>query len=227
MSRPHPARSSTAMTSWSSFNTRHRPKRSTAGRCFSFRPGSTSFYVMDLQPKNSLIKWAVDQGHTLFVVSWRNPRQELAHKDFEDYMREGPLARPRRDRAGDRRGGEVNLLGFCIGGILSVATLAYMAAKRDRRVKSATFLATMVDLQDVGEVSVFVDDDQLESLERHVAQKGYLEGHHMASMFKHDARERSHLVVRGQQLPARQGATAVSTCSTGTPTRRACQRPCW
>jgi len=145
-------------------------------------PWINKFYVMDLQPKNSLIKWAVDQGHTLFVVSWVNPRGELAHKDFEDYMLEGPLAAldAIEQATGER---EVNVLGFCIGGILMVATLAYLAAKGDARVKSATFLATMVDLKDIGEVSVFIDEEQLRSLEEHVAEKGYLEGHHMAEMF--------------------------------------------
>ena len=145
-------------------------------------PWINKFYVMDLQPKNSLIKWTVDQGHTLFVISWVNPREELAHKDFEDYMREGPLAAldAIEQATGER---EVNVLGFCIGGILLVATLAYLAAKGDQRINSATLLATMVDLQDVGEVSVFIDDEQLESLEAHVGKKGYLEGHHMADMF--------------------------------------------
>jgi len=145
-------------------------------------PWINKFYVMDLQPKNSLIKWIVDQGHTLFVVSWVNPRKELSHKRFEDYMLEGPLAALDAIEAatGER---EVNTLGFCIGGILMVATLAYLAAKGDTRVKAATFLATMVDLQDVGEVSVFVDEEQLKSIERHTAEKGYLEGHHMADMF--------------------------------------------
>ena len=145
-------------------------------------PWINKFYVMDLQPKNSLIKWAVDQGHTLFVVSWVNPRGELAHKDFEDYMLEGPLAAldAIEQATGER---EVNVLVFCIGGILMVATLAYLAAKGDTRVNSATFLATMVDLKDIGEVSVFIDEEQLRSLEEHVAEKGYLEGHHMAEMF--------------------------------------------
>ncbi len=145
-------------------------------------PWINKFYVMDLQPKNSLIKWAVDQGHTLFVISWVNPRKDLAHKDFQDYMLDGPLAAldAIEQATGEK---EVNVLGFCIGGILMVATLAYLAAKGDKRVKSASLLATMVDLQDVGEVSVFIDDEQLRSLEAHVADKGYLEGHHMAEMF--------------------------------------------
>ncbi len=145
-------------------------------------PWINKFYVMDLQPKNSLIKGAVDQGHTVFVISWVNPRKELAHKDFEDYMREGPLAA--LDAIEAHLGeSSINLLGFCIGGILSVATLAYLNAKGDAHVNSATFLATMVDLKDVGEVSVFIDEKQLASLEQHVAEKGYLEGHHMAQMF--------------------------------------------
>lgn len=145
-------------------------------------PWINKYYVLDLQPRNSLIKWAVDQGHTVFVVSWVNPRKELAHKGFEDYMREGPLAAldAIEQATGER---EVNILGFCIGGILMVATLAYLAATGDTRVKSATLLATMVDLQDVGEASVFIDEKQLESLEAHVEKKGYLEGHHMADMF--------------------------------------------
>jgi polyhydroxyalkanoate synthase len=145
-------------------------------------PWINKFYVLDLLPKNSLIKWVVDQGHTLFVISWVNPRKELSHKTFEDYMRDGPLAA--LDAIGAATGErQVNVLGFCIGGILMVATLAYLAAVGDKRVHSATFLATMVDLKDVGEVSVFIDDEQIIALEAHVAEKGYLEGHHMADMF--------------------------------------------
>ncbi|MEM7021425.1 MAG: class I poly(R)-hydroxyalkanoic acid synthase [Pseudomonadota bacterium] len=145
-------------------------------------PWINKFYVLDLQPKNSLIKWAVDQGNTVFVISWVNPRKELAAKDFQDYMLEGPLAAI--DAIEQATGeSEVNVLAFCIGGILMVATLAYLAAKGDRRIHAATLLATMVDLQEVGEVSVFIDDEQLEALEAHVADKGYLEGRHMAEMF--------------------------------------------
>jgi polyhydroxyalkanoate synthase len=145
-------------------------------------PWINKFYVMDLQPRNSLIKWAVDQGHTLFVISWVNPRKELGHKSFEDYMLEGPLAAldAMEQATGEK---QANILGFCIGGILTVATLAYLAAKGDDRVASASFLATMVDLQDVGEVSVFIDEEQLQALESYVAEKGYLEAHHMAEMF--------------------------------------------
>jgi len=145
-------------------------------------PWINKFYVLDLQPKNSLIKYAVDQGWTVFVISWVNPRKDLAHKSFEDYMLEGPVAAldAIAEATGER---EVNLLGFCIGGILLVATLAWLAARGDNRVKAATLLAAMVDLHEVGEVAVFIDDEQLASLEQHIAETGYLEGHHMAEMF--------------------------------------------
>ncbi len=145
-------------------------------------PWINKFYVLDLQPKNSFIKWVVDQGYTLFVVSWVNPRRDLAHKTFADYMLEGPLAALHaiEQATGER---QVNILGFCIGGILVESLLAYMAAKGDDRVQSATFLATMVDFQEVGEVSVFLDEEQLQNMEKHIEEKGYLEGRHMAQMF--------------------------------------------
>jgi polyhydroxyalkanoate synthase len=145
-------------------------------------PWINKFYILDLQPKNSFIKWCVDQGHTTFVVSWVNPRKELAHKNFEDYLLEGPLAAldAIEQATGER---EVNLLGFCIGGILTAAALAYLTAKGADRITSATFLATLFDFKDVGEVAVFIDDEQLARMEKHIADKGYLEGHHMADMF--------------------------------------------
>ena len=145
-------------------------------------PWINKFYVLDLQPRNSLIKWCVDQGLTVFVISWVNPRKELAHKDFQDYMLDGPLAAlgAIEQATGER---ETSVLGFCIGGILLSATLAWLAAKEDKRVTSATFLASLFDFQEVGEVAVFIDDDQLAHIEAHVAEKGYLEGEHMATMF--------------------------------------------
>jgi polyhydroxyalkanoate synthase subunit PhaC len=145
-------------------------------------PWINKFYILDLQPKNSFIKHNVDQGHTVFVISWVNPRKELAGKDFEDYMLEGPLAAL---DAIEQATGEhdVNILGFCIGGILTASTLAYLAAKGDQRIKAATFLASLFDFKEVGEVAVFIGDEQLDQMERHIHDKGYLEGHHMADMF--------------------------------------------
>ncbi len=145
-------------------------------------PWINKFYILDLQPRNSLIKWAVDQGHTVFVISWINPRQELATKDFSDYMQDGPLAAlDAIEQATAER--EVNILGFCIGGILTATTLAYLAAKGDDRLKAATFFASLFDFKEVGEVRVFVDDDQIAHMEAHIRDKGYLEGQHMADMF--------------------------------------------
>jgi polyhydroxyalkanoate synthase len=137
---------------------------------------------LDLQPRNSFIKYNVDQGNTVFVISWVNPRKDLAHKNFEDYMLEGPLAAldAIEQATGER---EINILGFCIGGILTDGTLAYLAAKGDERIKAATFLAALFDFKEVGEVSVFLDDEQLVQMEKHIKDKGYLEGHHMADMF--------------------------------------------
>ncbi len=145
-------------------------------------PWINKFYILDLQPKNSFIKWAVDQGHTVFVVSWVNPDEELAHKAFEDYMLEGPLAALDAIEAatGER---EVNVVGYCIGGTLTAITLAYMAEKGDSRIKSATFFTSMVDFAEPGELAVFIDEEQLSGLEKHMQTAGYLEGHHMATVF--------------------------------------------
>ena len=145
-------------------------------------PWINKFYILDLQPKNSLIKWCVDQGLTTFVISWVNPRKDLSHKDFQDYMLEGPLAAldAIEQATGER---EINILGFCIGGILTASTLAYLAAKGDDRIKSATFLAALFDFGEVGEVSVFIDDEQIGQMESHIRETGYLEGHHMGDMF--------------------------------------------
>ncbi|MEM9031393.1 MAG: alpha/beta fold hydrolase, partial [Pseudomonadota bacterium] len=140
------------------------------------------FYILDMQPKNSVVRYLLDRGHSVFVVSWVNPTEEHAEMDFSDYMRLGPLAA--LDVVREITGEETaNILGFCIGGILVTATLAYLAAQGDTRVNSATTLATMVDFEDVGDIGVFVDDHRLEVLREHMADKGYLEAHHLQDMF--------------------------------------------
>ena len=171
-------------------------------------PWINKFYILDLQPRNSLIKWCVDQGHTTFVVSWVNPRRELAGKDFQDYMLEGPLAALEaiEQATGERA---VNVLGFCIGGILVASTLGYLAAKGDDRIKSATFLASLFDFKEVGEVAVFIDDEQIAQMEEHLREQGLPRGPPHGRHVQPDARERPDLVVRGQQLPARARAAAV------------------
>jgi polyhydroxyalkanoate synthase len=145
-------------------------------------PWINKFYILDLRPKNSFIRWAVAEGHTVFVISWVNPDERLAAKSFADYMREGPLtALDGIERAtGDR---QVNAIGYCLGGTLLAATLAFMAAKGDTRIASATFLVTMVDFAQAGELAVFIDEEQLTALEERMSRKGYLEASDMATTF--------------------------------------------
>jgi len=145
-------------------------------------PWINKFYILDLRPENSFIKWAVAQGHTVFVISWVNPDRELAQKTFADYMLEGPLAAldAIEQATGER---QVNVIGYCIGGTLLACTLAYMRAKRDDRIKSATYFVALVDFKEAGELSVFIDEEQLQYLEERMNERGYLEGSEMATTF--------------------------------------------
>jgi polyhydroxyalkanoate synthase subunit PhaC len=145
-------------------------------------PWINKFYVLDLQPKNSFIKWAVDQGHTVFAISWVNPDEKLAEKSFENYMLEGPLAAldAIESATGER---SVNAIGYCLGGTLLASMLAYSAAKGDDRITSATYFATLVDFTEVGDMAVFIDEEQLASLERRMRERGYLEAQDMATTF--------------------------------------------
>jgi len=145
-------------------------------------PWINKFYVLDLQPKNSFIKWAVDQGHTVFAISWVNPDEKLAAKGFENYMLEGPLAAldAIESATGER---SVNAIGYCLGGTLLASTAAYSAAKGDDRITSATYFATLVDFTEVGDMAVFIDEEQLASLERRMRERGYLEAQDMATAF--------------------------------------------
>ena len=145
-------------------------------------PWINKFYILDLRAKNSLIKWAVDQGITVFVVSWVNPDEKLAKKTFEDYMLEGPLAAlDAIEKATGQK--EINAIGYCIGGTLMAATLSYMASKGDDRIKSITFFTTMVDFAEAGDLSVFIDEEQLAALEDRMNKSGYLDGKEMATTF--------------------------------------------
>ena len=145
-------------------------------------PWINKFYILDLREKNSFIKWAVEQGNTVFVISWVNPNRELAMKTFEDYMLEGPLAAIEAIKQATGES-EVNAIGYCIGGTLLATTLAYMAAKKMKGVKSATFFTTMVDFEEAGDLGVFIDDTSLKNLEEKMNSRGYLEGSEMASTF--------------------------------------------
>ncbi|MEW5423127.1 class I poly(R)-hydroxyalkanoic acid synthase [Amorphus sp. 3PC139-8] len=145
-------------------------------------PWINKFYILDLNPEKSFIKWMLDQGYTVFVVSWVNPDARLAEKSFEDYMREGIL--DSLDLVQKATGEDkIDLIGYCVGGTLTGVTLAYMAATGDTRADTVTFLATQVDFTHAGDLKVFVDPEQLMSLEAHMREKGFLEGERMASAF--------------------------------------------
>jgi len=145
-------------------------------------PWINKFYILDLRPKNSLVRWAVAHGHTVFVVSWVNPDAKLSDKGFEDYMQEGILdALDAIEAATGERA--INAIGYCLGGTLLSATLAWMAAHDDDRIKSATFFVTMTDFRESGELNVFIDEEQLQALEARMHRRGYLEGSEMANTF--------------------------------------------
>lgn len=145
-------------------------------------PWINKFYILDLNAQKSFIKWAVEQGHTVFVVSWVNPDERQAHKSFEHYMREGIYASldTISDITGER---QVNTVGYCVGGTLLAVTLAHAAAIGDDRIASATFFTTQVDFTYAGDLKVFVDEAQLKMLEEQMTRRGYLDGKKMASAF--------------------------------------------
>jgi polyhydroxyalkanoate synthase len=146
-------------------------------------PWINKYYILDLKPANSFIKWAVDQGHTVFVISWVNPDERLAAKTFSDYLLEGPIAAldAVEQATGERT---ANVIGYCLGGTLLACLLAYLATKGGAdRIASATFLTTLVDFKEAGELTVFIDEEQLAALEEKMNERGYLEGAEMANTF--------------------------------------------
>jgi polyhydroxyalkanoate synthase len=145
-------------------------------------PWINKFYILDLKPENSFIKWATEQGYTVFVVSWVNPDEHLTKLAFDDYMKQGPLAAlDAIEKATGQR--QVSAIGYCIGGTLMAATLAYMAARGDDRIAACTFFTAQVDFTEPGELGVFIDEEQLAGVEEAMSKKGYLEGAEMATTF--------------------------------------------
>jgi polyhydroxyalkanoate synthase len=145
-------------------------------------PWINKYYVLDLQAKNSFIKWAVDQGHTVFITSWINPDEKLAKETFEDYMTHGVIA---AFDAVEAATGEhsINTIGYCLGGTILAATLAHLAAKGDDRIASATYFVTLVDFTEVGDMEVFVDEEQISAVEKRMHEHGYLNAQDMAMSF--------------------------------------------
>ena len=145
-------------------------------------PWINKFYILDLNPKKSFVRWATEQGLTVFVVSWVNADEKQGRKSFSDYMREGFLEAVQAVQ--DATGAEkVNTIGYCIGGTLVAAALGYMAAKNDHRVNAATFFTTQVDFEKAGDLRVYVDEEQVKWIEERMEEKGYLAGSRMADAF--------------------------------------------
>ncbi len=145
-------------------------------------PWINKFYILDLKPQNSFIKWATEAGYTVFVISWVNPDEKLTALVFEDYMKLGPLAAldAIEKATGEKK---VSAIGYCIGGTLMATTLAYMAARGDERIAACTFFTAQVDFTEPGELGVFIDEDQLTGVQEVMSKKGYLDGTEMATTF--------------------------------------------
>jgi polyhydroxyalkanoate synthase len=145
-------------------------------------PWINKFYILDLRPKNSFVKWAVGQGHTVFMVSWVNPDERMADVGFDAYMTGGVFAAldAIKQATGET---DVNAIGYCLGGTLLASTLAWMAKAGDDRIRSATFFVSLLDFEEAGELGVFIDEEQLKGLEERMHEQGYLEGSDMATTF--------------------------------------------
>ena len=145
-------------------------------------PWINKYYILDLRKENSFIQWAVDQGHTVFIISWVNPDESYADTEFEDYMLKGILTAIEQIKK-ETGQGEVNAIGYCIGGTLLAATNAYLASKRRKLIKSTTYFTTLVDFEEPGDLGVFIDEEQLTSLDLNMSQEGFLDGSTMATVF--------------------------------------------
>ncbi len=145
-------------------------------------PWINKYYILDLREKNSFMRWAVGEGMTVFVISWVNPDEKLAHKNFEDYLTEGTLTAL---DAVEKATGEpdANVIGYCLGGTIVAALLGHLAAKKEKRIASATFMTSLIDFTAAGELEVFIDEEQVSSLEKKMNERGYLEGSEMATTF--------------------------------------------
>jgi len=145
-------------------------------------PWINKYYIMDLAPERSFIEWAVKHGHTVFSISYRNPDESLRDVQFEDYLLRGPL--DALDAIIDITGADVvNIVGLCLGGTLTGILLAYLAAKGDDRVRSATLLNTLIDFSEPGVLGCFTDPGSIRALEQKMARRGYLEATSMSRTF--------------------------------------------
>ncbi len=147
-----------------------------------FPPCINKYYILDLQPENSLVRYAVEQGHPVFMVSWRNITEEFGHLTWDDYVEIGVLKALEVARA-ICAAEKVNALGFCVGGTMLGAGLAVMAARGDNRVESATFLASMLDFADTGDIGLFIDEASVVVREAAIGKGGIMPGRDLALVF--------------------------------------------
>ena len=148
-----------------------------------FPPCINKYYLLDLQAKNSFVRYAVEEcGLNVFLVSWKNPDENYRDVGFDTYMEEGILDAIDQTLAITKQK-TLNTIGYCIGGTLLATTLAWMAKKKDKRVNSTTFFTTLIDFEEGGEMTVFIDDEQVTQLEKTMDEKGYLDGAEMAATF--------------------------------------------
>src|ERR687894_1263877 len=146
-------------------------------------PWINKYYILDLRPKNSLVKYLVDEGYTVFMISWKNPDASMEDTKFDDYMTKGPLAAAEvvRDITGSEK---VNPVGYCVGGTLLAVALAWLAEGDDENpFNASTFMVYLQDFSEVGETEVFIDEPQIEFMEQQMLERGYLDNRKMANMF--------------------------------------------
>ncbi len=146
-------------------------------------PWINKFYILDLRPDNSFIKWLVEQGHTVFTISWVNPDRKLTKKRFEDYMEEGVFDALKQVKkiTGEP---DTNMIGYCLGGTLLAITLAWLATKKkDSHIASVTFLTSLIDFEEAGDMLLFTDDAQIETLNKQMKEQGFLDADHMRKTF--------------------------------------------
>ena len=149
-------------------------------------PCINKFYILDLQPENSFIRYAVSQGHRTFVVSWRNPDASMEKKTWDDYIEHAAIEaihRVQEITGQDKKGGQINALGFCVGGTILTTALAVLAARGEKPVSALTLLTTLVDFSDTGILDVFIDEAMVRYREMQMGQGGMLKGQDLASTF--------------------------------------------
>jgi polyhydroxyalkanoate synthase len=186
-------------------------------------PWINKYYIMDMQPKNSMVAFLVRQGFTVFMVSWKNPDAAMEDTTIEDYVDLGPVHASDvvREITGSKT---VNVMGYCIGGTLLSLTLALLAARRDHRFGSVTFVVSLQDFSRVGDTAVFMDDASVEFVEQQMMERGYLDSREMANMFN---LLRSNDLIWSNEVNNYYSAKnhRPSTSSTGTATARVWHGP--